>query len=80
MFRLKRRGAYTPMARSLAHTLVQSGCSQKKVGHTIRTIAAALGVSVKECMSAHTVWRAVLEGGIAADIQLGYEISQAQSK
>ena len=31
-------------------------------------------------MSAHTVRRAVLEGGIAADIQLGYEVSQAESE
>ncbi|GBE77601.1 hypothetical protein SCP_0104810 [Sparassis crispa] len=34
---------------------------------------------VPEVMSAKTVRRAVFEGGIAAEIQLGYEISQAKS-
>ncbi|KAI1792720.1 hypothetical protein LXA43DRAFT_1060418 [Ganoderma leucocontextum] len=80
LFRLKTKGVYTPGARALARGLILSGCSQKKVGHVIEMVGNTLGITVKGKMSAHTVRRAVVEGGVASDIQLGYEITQASSK
>lgn len=80
LFRLKSKGVYTPGARALARGLILSGCSQKKVGHVIKMVGNTLGVTVKEKMSAHLVRRCVVEGGVASDIQIGYEMSQARSK
>ncbi|KAM5530155.1 hypothetical protein V8D89_016178 [Ganoderma adspersum] len=79
LFRLKTKGVYTPGARALARGLILSGCSQKKVGLVIAMVGNTLGVTVKEKMSAHLVQRCVVEGGVASDIQIGYEMSQARS-
>ncbi|KAI1788626.1 hypothetical protein LXA43DRAFT_894362, partial [Ganoderma leucocontextum] len=80
LFRLKTKGIYTPQARALARGLVFSGCSQKQVGHIVQMVGKTIGITVKGKMSAHTARRCVVEGGVASDIQLGYEITQANSK
>jgi hypothetical protein len=71
-------GVYSEEARELCRVLVQAGCSQKLIGSVIEEVLASAGVNiVGPTMSERTVARAVLEGGIMADIQLGHEISQA---
>ncbi|KAI0051072.1 hypothetical protein FA95DRAFT_1486152 [Auriscalpium vulgare] len=77
--KLTRGGAYTSQARALARTLVKNGCAMGSVASVVAKVAKTFGVSVDRSMSRRSVSRAVLEGGIAAKIQLGYEISQAQS-
>ena len=74
---LVQKGVYTPEAKSLARLLVQAGCSKQYVGAVIEAVCKAAGVSVDVTMSSHTVSRAILEGGIAAEIQLGFEIANA---
>jgi hypothetical protein len=73
-FSLLQKGVYTPEARALARMLVQAGCSQEYVGEVIQKVCKSAGVEVSAKMSRRTVARAVLEGGIAAEIQLAYEI------
>lgn len=73
-----RKGAYTPQARPLAHELVKAGCAQESVGSIIQLIARNAGISVKNQMTCCTVDRAIIEGGLAAQVQLGYELSQAK--
>ncbi|KAI0354217.1 hypothetical protein OH77DRAFT_1549428 [Trametes cingulata] len=73
-FQLKSKGVYTPRTRRLARFLVQAGCAQTRVGELIQLFGRAMGMTVKELMSAHTVRRAVLEGGCASDIQLAHEL------
>ncbi|KAJ2970264.1 hypothetical protein NUW54_g12767 [Trametes sanguinea] len=75
---LREKGVYTPQARSLARALVRAGCAQDRVGMVIQLVAGALGVAVKAKMSTHTVRRAVIEGGIASDIQVGFELAHAK--
>jgi hypothetical protein len=60
----------------MACILVKSGCAERKVGRVIRSVGELVGVEVNENMSQHTVQRAVLEGGISADVQLGFETSR----
>ncbi|KAI0313246.1 hypothetical protein OF83DRAFT_1065825 [Amylostereum chailletii] len=77
--KLTERGVYTAPARALARILKKSGCSHSQVGHVIQKVGRVMGVSVERCMSRRTVGRVILEGGIAAKIQLGHEIKQSES-
>jgi len=44
----------------------------------IQAVCQSAGITVKGKMSRRTVSRSILEGGIAAKIQLGYEVTQAK--
>lgn len=79
MFRLMHQGTYTPESRALARIMVKGGCSQAKVGPLIQKVAAVLGVKIDRTMSRRTVQRAILEGGVAAKMQLAFEIILTQS-
>ena len=79
-FQLVKKGVYTQQARALARYLVSTGTAEKKIGAAIKTVGMAFGVNIKRTMSARTVKRTVLEGGVAADIQLAYEIEKSDSK
>ncbi|KAJ7588757.1 hypothetical protein C8J56DRAFT_889521 [Mycena floridula] len=74
---LKTKGAFTEKFQSLARTLVRNGCSANKVGPMMQAVGKALGISVSVAMSSRTVRRTILEGGIAAKLQLAYEVSHA---
>jgi hypothetical protein len=76
---LVQKGVYTPEAKSLARLLVQAGCSKQYVGAVIEAVCKAAGVSVDVTMSSCTVSRAILEGGITAEIQLGFEIANSNN-
>jgi hypothetical protein len=77
--KLTRRGVFTPEACALAHITVKSGCSQAKVGGLIQSIGKLLSITIKNPMSHWTVSRAILKGGIAAKMQLGYEMMHTPS-
>ncbi|KAJ6449258.1 hypothetical protein C8R45DRAFT_849842 [Mycena sanguinolenta] len=74
---LRKGGAYTADARAMARALVGAGCSQEKVGEMIQYVGCMAGCSVHQRMSRRTVQRALIEGGVAACIQLAHEMSQA---
>jgi len=78
--KLHHKGVYSPQARDLARTLVAAGCSQQYVGNVIHAVCKNAGVAVQGSMSRRTVSRAILEGGIAAQIQVGHELAQAEGK
>lgn len=78
--KLLHKGVYSPQARDLARTLVAAGCSQQYVGNVIHAVCKNAGVAVQGSMSRRTVSRAILEGGIAAQIQIGHELAQAEGK
>ena len=79
-YNLLHKGTYKPQARELARMLVAAGCSKEYVGKVINTICKNAGVTVQGKMSRRTVGRAILEGGVAAQIQLGYELTQTNGK
>lgn len=77
-YKLLHKGAYSPQARELARMLVSAGCSREYVSNVIHAVCKSAGVAVKGSMSRRTVSRAILEGGIAAKIQIGHELAQAE--
>ncbi|EAU83795.2 hypothetical protein CC1G_07530 [Coprinopsis cinerea okayama7 len=77
VFNMVKRGVYTKQARSLARYLASTGTAEAKVGKTIKRIAEAMGLQVDRVMSKHTVQRSILEAGVAADIQMAFEMAKA---
>ncbi|KAG1774400.1 hypothetical protein EV702DRAFT_923276, partial [Suillus placidus] len=73
-FKLLHKGIYSAETRSLARFLVHAGCSQESVGRVINKIARLAGATSNRVMSRHSVSRALIEGGVASRIQLGFEI------
>jgi hypothetical protein len=73
---LLQKGIYTQQAQSMAHYLASSGMAEEQVEGALQAIGKAFGLDIPRNMSQ----QAVLEGGIAADIQLGYEMISAKSK
>lgn len=79
-FSLMEKGVYTEEARELCRVLVSAGCSQDFVGQVIEEVLTAAGISVVgPTMSGRTVARSILEGGIMADMQMGYEITKTKA-
>ncbi|KAK7029341.1 hypothetical protein R3P38DRAFT_2403834, partial [Favolaschia claudopus] len=70
----KKGRAYKVELRAIARVLVASGCKEGKVGELIQDIANIFGVDLDRAMSRRTVRRAVLEGLVASQVQLGVEM------
>lgn len=64
----------------MARALVKAGCGQAHVSAVIKEISAGIGVMVTGNISRRTVGRSILEGGVAAELQLAHEIKQTDSK
>ncbi|KIJ05843.1 hypothetical protein PAXINDRAFT_23055, partial [Paxillus involutus ATCC 200175] len=73
------KGVFTSRSRAFARTLVQAGCSQESVGTIMQKACVLLGFQEPRRMARRTVQRSVLEGGVAANIQLAHEISRSNS-
>lgn len=78
--KLTQRGTYTPKARALARVIAHSGCARENVGKVMKDVGEFLGIKVKRSMSRRTVGRSILEGGIAAKVQLGFELTKAKGE
>ncbi|TFK79693.1 hypothetical protein K466DRAFT_639840 [Polyporus arcularius HHB13444] len=74
VFKLKKKGVYTPHACALARVLIRCGCSQRRAGEVVQLVGKALGISVIGRMSPHTIRRIILEGGFVSDQQTAFEI------
>lgn len=79
-YKMKHHGAYTVGVRMLARAFTKSGCSQGLVGPMIRLVGSVIGVNIKGKLTRRTVSRCVREGGVAARLQLGSELSQVKSE
>ncbi|KAF7970056.1 hypothetical protein HWV62_25298 [Athelia sp. TMB] len=78
--RIRRGGVYTSESRALFRMLVKSGCAPAHVGKVTEGIAKLAGAKIHCNVSRRTVGRAILEGGVAAQIQLGFEIHETPCK
>ena len=74
------KGVYTAQARAMARYMVSAGAAEAKVGIAVKKIGRVLGVEVDQIMDKRTVARAVKELGVAADIQVAYEMTQTDSE
>jgi hypothetical protein len=73
--RLTQKGIYTAQARKLARITADGGCARGKIGPMMEHIGAIFGVRIDRAMSRKTVGRAIEEGGVAAKMQLAFELS-----
>ncbi|KAJ7854879.1 hypothetical protein B0H13DRAFT_1642168, partial [Mycena leptocephala] len=67
-------GAYTIQARKLARMMVDAGCARGKVGSLMQRVGDIFGVHIDRKMDRRTVSRAIGEGGVAAKMQVTYEL------
>lgn len=77
--RLKNKGIYTEETRKLIRILVKAGCAKESIGDIICAVLACAGITTIGKVSQRTVSRVSLEGFVATQIQLGYEIFEAES-
>ncbi|EPQ51558.1 hypothetical protein GLOTRDRAFT_96296 [Gloeophyllum trabeum ATCC 11539] len=78
--RLKFKGVYTLAARMAARKLINFNVASEHIRDVFNTVAELLGVSIppEDKMSRQTVRRAVLEGGVAAKLQVVFDIMQSE--
>ncbi|KAJ7719825.1 hypothetical protein B0H16DRAFT_1794260 [Mycena metata] len=74
--RVTEKGIYTAHAQRLARIMADGGCARAKIGPMMERIAEVFGVHINRAMSRRTVGRAIEEGGVAARMQLIYELSK----
>ena len=74
------KGRYTPAARSLAHLMVSAGAAEARVGDALVEIGNTFGVKINRSINKRSVQRFTPERGVAADLQLVYEILKTKSK
>jgi hypothetical protein len=72
--RVTQKGIYTIQARKLARIMVDAGCARGKVGSLMERVGDIFGVHINRSMSRRTVSRAIGEGGVAAKMQITYEL------
>ncbi|KAI0055922.1 hypothetical protein BV25DRAFT_1842639 [Artomyces pyxidatus] len=77
-FHIKQNGVVTDNTRALVRDLVAIGVPSTHVGETIALTGRHLGVSVEGRVSERSISRIVLEGGVAATMQLGDEMTQVK--
>ncbi|KAJ7088868.1 hypothetical protein B0H15DRAFT_780514, partial [Mycena belliarum] len=74
--KLTRQGMYTVHARKMVRDVIAAGAAREKVGPLMSKIAQIFGVKIhrNHMMSRRTASRCVLEGGIASQMQNGFEL------
>jgi hypothetical protein len=75
---LKEKGVIRDGTRHIVRDLVQLGVPMENVSSALEAVAQGLGMKVKGHVSTRSVGRIVLEGGVAAKLQLVHEIEQAE--
>jgi len=76
---LMQKGVFTEETRNVVHLLVKAGCSQNLIGEVISAVLKSAGITGVGSISHTSVSRILREGYFAAQIQLGYEMKNAES-
>lgn len=83
-FKIYEKGVITAEARTLIRSLSAAGCPHRNIGKlvkkTLKILAPKSKAAKEKEISARTVGRAVGEGGVASQIQLGYELLHTESQ
>lgn len=77
---LLHKGVYTEQTRNLVRLLVKAGCSKDSISEVIHAVLACAGIKSTGGISRRTVSRILVEGYIATQIQLGYEMMETDGK
>ncbi|KAF8240430.1 hypothetical protein L208DRAFT_1233085 [Tricholoma matsutake] len=76
---LLHNGVYTQETWNLIHLLVKAGCSKEYVSTVITAILKSAGITTKGSISHRTVSCILMEGYVASQIQLGFEMAEAET-
>ena len=76
---LMRNGIFTEDTREVVRLLVKAGCSQNYIDQVISTVLKSAGIDTIGTVSRTSVSCILREGYFAAQMQLGYEMQNAQS-
>lgn len=77
-FSLLDKGVYTQETRNLVRLLVQCGCQKDYINQVIHGVLKCAGITATGHISRRSVSRILVEGYIAAKIQLGYEMQESE--
>ncbi|KIY63712.1 hypothetical protein CYLTODRAFT_381837 [Cylindrobasidium torrendii FP15055 ss-10] len=73
------KGVYTTGTRALVRELRSCGCSRANIGRAIAACGRAAQLTLVGNVSRRTATRSIKEGGIAAKVQIGYEVSRVHA-
>jgi len=76
---LLHKGVYTQETWKLVHILVKAGCSKEYISAVITAILKSAGIMTKGSISCWTVLHILMEGYVASQIQLGFEMTEAET-
>ena len=76
---LMEKGVFTEETRNVVRLLVKAGCSRNLVGEVISAVLKSAGITAVGSISRPSISRILREGYFAAQIQLGYEMKNAES-
>ncbi|KAF8151571.1 hypothetical protein B0H34DRAFT_664489 [Crassisporium funariophilum] len=76
---LKEKGAFTEATRELVRELVNRGLPVDQVNGAIQAMSAHNGLERQDTISTRSIGRIILEGGIAAQMQIIDEVNHAES-
>jgi len=79
LHKLMHKGVYTEDTCNLVRLLVKAGCSRQYVNQVIVAVLKSAGIEAVGTVSKSTITRIIKEGFFAAQIQLGYEMENAES-
>ncbi|KDQ18614.1 hypothetical protein BOTBODRAFT_103772 [Botryobasidium botryosum FD-172 SS1] len=77
--RLKTKGAFDPRSRDMIRKLLGSGTSMARVNETVDIVLDGVGQKKMDTIDRRSVSRINREGGVAAKIQIVYELNKAEA-
>jgi hypothetical protein len=76
---LMQKGVFTEETRNVVHLLVKAGCSRNLISQVISAVLKSAGITAVGSISHTSISWILCEGYFAAQIQLGYEMKNAES-
>jgi len=70
---------HTQEIQNLIHLLVKAGCSKEHISTVITAILKSAGIMVKGSIRHQTVSSILMEGYVTSQIQLGFEMAEAET-
>jgi chromosome segregation ATPase len=79
-FSVQEKGVITDTSRAIMRDLVALGVKAKTVNATVDCIAGHLGTTIDGKFTSRSTRRAVIEGGVASNMQIGEEMKHGDGK
>lgn len=73
-------GIISEASREMLRELGQCSVPVRRINDVIQAVSRGIGVEVKDKVDSHSYTRIIREGGVAAEMQVPYEINLAKSE